>query len=127
MHLPGISIDIWPSFSLSINMVEIPWLLLGFVGIAALQIFLSRRERWWPGLVLPAAWLLWTLTLTVPQIVLLIRDGVSWSRAVLELGLPALAAENVPNLILLTICAVCHRLRRRRERRQLKKTRIDDL
>lgn len=127
MHLPGISIDIYPCFSFSLNLVDIPWFLLGFAGIIALQIVLSRREKWWPGLVLPALWLLWTLAVTVPQMVLLIRDSCRWSQAVKELGLPALAMENVPGIILLAVYAACHLLRRRRERRQLKKTRIDDL
>ena len=127
MHLPGISIDIYPCFSFSINLVEIPWFLLGLGGIIAVQIVLSRREKWWPGLVLPALWLLWTLVVTISQMVLLVRDGCQWSWVVPELGLPVLAMENIPNLLLLTIYAARHLFRRRREMRQLKKTRIDDL
>lgn len=127
MHLPGISIDLYPCFSLSINLVDIPWLLLGFAGLLALQIALSRREDRWPGLVLPALWLLWTLAVTIPQMALLVKDGSRWSWVVPELGLPTLAMENVPGLLLLAIYALCHVLRRRRERHQLKKTRIDDL
>lgn len=127
MRLPGISIGIYPCFYFSVNLVEIPWFLLGFAGIIALQIVLSRREKRWPGLVLPALWLLWTLAVTVPQMVLLVKDGCQWSWVVPELGLPVLAMENIPNLLLLAIYADCHLLRRRRERRQLKKTRIDDL
>ena len=89
---------------------------------------LSRREKWWPGLILPTLWLIWTLALTVPQVVSLLEEGYyHWFTGVAERGLTALAMENVPNLILLAIYAVCHGLRRRRERRQLKKTRIDDL
>lgn len=127
MRLPGISIGIYPCFYFSVNLVEIPWFLLGFAGIIALQIVLSRREKRWPGLVLPALWLLWTLAVTVPQMVLLVKDGYQWSWVVPELGLPVLAMENIPNLLLLAIYADCHLLRRRRKRRQLKKTRIDDL
>lgn len=127
MRLPGISIGIYPCFYFSVNLVEIPWFLLGFAGIIAFQIVLSRREKRWPGLVLPALWLLWTLAVTVPQMVLLVKDGCQWSWVVPELGLPVLAMENIPNLLLLTIYADCHLLRRRRARRQLKKTRIDDL
>lgn len=122
MRLPGISIGIYPCFYFSVNLVEIPWFLLGFAGIIALQIVLSRREKRWPAL-----WLLWTLAVTVPQMVLLVKDGCQWSWVVPELGLPVLAMENIPNLLLLAIYADCHLLRRRRERRQLKKTRIDDL
>lgn len=127
MRLPGISIGIYPCFYFSVNLVDIPWFLLGFAGIIVLQIVLSRREKRWPGLVLPALWLLWTLAVTVPQMVLLVKDGCQWSWVVPELGLPVLAMENVPGLLLLAIYADCHLLRRRRERRQLKKTRIDDL
>lgn len=52
MRLPGISIGIYPCFYFSVNLVEIPWFLLGFAGIIALQIVLSRREKRWPGLIL---------------------------------------------------------------------------
>lgn len=128
MHLPGISIDIYPNFCFSINLMDMPVTLLAFAGIIALQIALSRREKWWPGLILPTLWLIWTLALTVPQVVSLIEEGhYIWFTGATELGMVALAVENVPNLVLLAIYAVCHLLRRRKERRQLKKTRIDDL
>nr|WP_325252691.1 hypothetical protein [uncultured Oscillibacter sp.] len=54
MHLPGISIDIYPNFCFSINLLNMPVTLLTFAGIIALQIALSRREKWWPGLILLA-------------------------------------------------------------------------
>lgn len=127
MHLPGISIEIYPCFYFSINLVDIPWFLLGFAAIIALQITLSRRENRWPGLILPALWLLWTLAATVPQMVLLVKDGSRWPWVVPELGLPVLAIENIPNLLLLGIYAMCCLLRRRRRKRQLQKTRIDDI
>lgn len=55
MHLPGISVEIYPSFCFSINLADTPVFLLGFAVVIALQIFLSRREKWWLGLILPAA------------------------------------------------------------------------
>ena len=104
-----------------------PLLLISFAGVIALQIVLSRRERRWPGLILPVLWLIWTLVVTVPQMALLMGEGMGWTQAVLELGLPALALENVPSLILLAVYAACHLHRRRSRKKQLKKTRIDDL
>lgn len=126
MHLPGISLVIYPYVCFSVNLRDLWVTLLAFVGIIILQIFLSRREKWWPGLILPAAWLLWTLAVTVPQVVLSMRGG-PWFTGEIEIGVTALAVENVPNLILLFIYAVGNLLRRRRQKKQLKKTRIDDI
>ena len=44
MHLPGISIDIYPNFCFSINLLNMPVTLLAFAGIIALQIALSAGK-----------------------------------------------------------------------------------
>ena len=44
------------------------WLAI-LVGIVALQIWLSRRKAWWPGLVIPA--------LEVPDLLFAILSGVA--------------------------------------------------
>ena len=54
-------ITIYPYFSLAIDLRDLLVVLPVFAVIVAVQIYLSRREKWWPGVILPAAWLLWTV------------------------------------------------------------------
>ena len=72
-------------------------LLVFVVGGVLLQIFLSRRESRWPGLILPLLTFLSSLLL-----VLNIVDTGSVSRNIL-LVLVTLLAGNIPTLILLAI------------------------
>ena len=120
-------VEIWPAFSFTIDFRDLPVVLAVGAVLAAAQVALSRREKPWLGLVLPALWLLWTLAGIIPKVALLIRDGNGWFQSIVESGMAALAIENIPNLMLLAIYAVCCLLRRRREKKQLRKTRIDDL
>lgn len=121
-------ITVYPAFSLTIDLRDLLVAVPVFAVIIAAQIYLSRREKWWPGLILPAAWLLWTVIGIAPEVVQLwAEEDFFDSFYMTGAGIFVLLIENVPNLILLAIYGVCHRLRRRRERRQLKKTRIDDL
>lgn len=121
-------ITIYPEFSLSIYLGDLLVVLPVFAVLVAAQIYLSRREKWWPGLILPAAWLLWTIIAIAPEMVQLWTEEDFFEAFYISgTGILVLLLENLPNLILLGIYAVCHRLRRRKERRQLKKTRIDDL
>lgn len=121
-------ITIYPYFELTIDLRDLLVVVPVFAVLVAAQICLSRREKWWPGLILPAAWLLWTVIGITPELVQLWTEGDFIDIFEISgMGILELLLENIPNLILLAIYAVCHRLRRRRERRQLKKTRIDDL
>lgn len=121
-------ITIYPNFELTIDLRDLLVVVPVFAVLVAAQICLSRREKWWPGLILPAAWLLWTVIGITPELVQLWTEGDCFDIFEISgMGILVLLLENIPNLILLVIYAVCHRLRRRRERRQLKKTRIDDL
>lgn len=121
-------ITIYPNFELTIDLRDLLVVVPVFAVLVAAQICLSRREKWWPGLILPAAWLLWTVIGITPELVQLWTEGDFIDIFEISgMGILELLLENIPNLILLVIYAVCHRLRRRRERRQLKKTRIDDL
>lgn len=121
-------ITIYPNFELTIDLRDLLVVVPVFAVLVAAQICLSRREKWWPGLILPAAWLLWTVIGITPELVQLWTEGDFIDIFEISgMGILELLLENIPNLILLAIYAVCHRLRRRRERRQLKKTRIDDL
>lgn len=121
-------ITIYPYYEVTIDLRDLLVVLPVFAVIASAQIYLSRREKWWPGLILPAAWLLWTIIGIAPEMSLLWAEEDFFEAFYISgTGILVLLLENLPNLILLAIYAVCHRLRRRKERRQLKKTRIDDL
>lgn len=117
-------ISIAPAFSVSVNLQDLPVVLVIGAALAALQIFLSRHRARWPGLCLPALWLVWTAAGLLRQAAGLTgMDG----GAVLRLVLAALLLENIPNLVFLAIYLVCRLLQKRKLRRQFQKTRIDDL
>ena len=108
---------------------ENKWLLLLAAVLAVfLEIWLARGERWWPGLLLPGAVLLWTVG------GFLLSYGMA--RAFLEeMGISGLMLvqlllrNNLPTLALLAIYATCRwrRRRRRRRERELDSMRVDDL
>lgn len=89
------------------------------IGGIFLQIFLSRRESLWPGLVLPLLAFLQSLLLPLN-----VMDTGSVSRNIL-LVLVTLLAGNIPTLILLAIYWAARE--KRRMKRQLDKMKIDDL
>lgn len=95
-------------------------LFLGLLtGGIFLQIFLSKRESRWPGLVLPLLSFLQALLL-----VLNVRDTGSASQNVLTV-LVTLLAGNVPTLVLLAIYWAARE--KRRVKSQIDKMKIDDL
>lgn len=87
--------------------ITLVWLGL-LVGGVLLQIFLSRRESRWPGLVLPAL-------------------GVAVSDGAFPWGpmLASLAMGNIPTVVLLAIYAAGRE--RLKKRREIDKMQIDDL
>ena len=95
------------------------FLLAALVGGIFLQIFLSRRESRWPGLVLP----LLTFLLSLLN-VLNIADTGSVSENVL-LVLVTVLIGNIPTLVLLAIYWAARE--KRRIRAQMDKMNIDDL
>lgn len=94
-------------------------LLIFAVGGILLQIFLSRRESRWPGLVLP---LLTFLTSLLN--VLAVADTGSVSQNVL-LVLTTLLIGNIPTLVLLAIYWAVRE--KRRVKAQMGRMNIDDL
>lgn len=94
-------------------------LLIFAVGGILLQIFLSRRESKWPGLVLP---LLTFLTSLLN--VLAVADTGSVSQNVL-LVLTTLLIGNIPTLVLLAIYWAVRE--KRRVKAQMGRMNIDDL
>lgn len=95
------------------------FLLIFVVGGTCLQIFLSKRESWWPGLVLPLLTFLYALLM-----VLNIQDTGSVSQNVLVIFVTLLAG-NIPTLILLAIYWAARE--KRRAKSQIDKMKIDDL
>lgn len=129
MEVACVGVDV----SVSVTGIEMyfenRWLLLLAAVLAVLlEIWLARGERWWPGLLLPGAVLLWTVG------GFLMSCGMA--RAFLgKMGISGLMLvqlllrNNLPTLALLAIYALCRwrRRRRRRRERELDKTRVDDL
>lgn len=93
--------------------------LVFIVGGVFLQIFLSKRESRWPGLVLPLLTFLWSLLGPLN-----VMDTGSVSQNVLTV-LVTLLAGNIPTLILLAIYWAVREKRRVKD--QIDKMKIDEL
>lgn len=102
-------------------MNTIIFLTLLLAGSVLLQLWLSRRESRWPGLVLPV--LSFLLTLLIPLSLILPPEGVTVS-FVLSAALSWLVA-NIPTAVLLLIYFSCREKQRRS--RQLRQMNIQDL
>ncbi|CDC72420.1 MULTISPECIES: hypothetical protein [environmental samples] len=94
-------------------------LLVVVVGGILLQIFLSKRESKWPGLVLPAISFLWSLLYLFN-----LMDTGSVVQNILTALLTVLLS-NIPTLVLLAIYWAVRE--KRRKRSELDKMSIDDL
>lgn len=101
------------------NIARMIVVLIFLVGGICLQIFLSRRESRWPGLVLPLLTFLYALLM-----VLNIMDTGSVSQNVLTICVTLLAG-NIPTLILLAVYWAARE--KRRMKSQIDKMKIDDL
>lgn len=93
--------------------------LVFIVGGVFLQMFLSKRESRWPGLVLPLLTFLWSLLGPLN-----VMDTGSVSQNVLMV-LVTLLAGNIPTLILLAIYWAVREKRRVKD--QIDKMKIDEL
>lgn len=93
--------------------------LVVLAGGVLLQIFLSKRESRWPGMVLPLLTFLWSLLGPLN-----VMDTGSVSQNVLTV-LVTLLAGNIPTLILLAIYWAVRE--KRRVRNQIDKMKIDEL
>ena len=91
-------------------------LLIG--GGVILQIFLSRRQSRWPGLVLPGVTVLYSLLMVLG--VAAFNGGLPWGPI-----LACLIFGNIPTLVLLAIYFACRGKYRRR--RALDKMNAQDL
>ena len=94
------------------------FLLALLVGVPLLQIFLSRRESKWPGLILPLLAFLYSLVMALSAAAY--NGGIPWGPI-----LASLLLGNIPTVILLAIYAACRE--KFRKRSELDKMQIKDL
>ena len=88
------------------------------VGIVLLQIFLSRREGRWRGLILPLLTFLYSLLMACSAVAY--NGEIPWGAI-----LASLILGNIPTVILLAIYAVCRE--KFRKQSELDKMNIKDL
>ena len=94
------------------------FLLALLVGVPLLQIFLSRRESKWPGLILPLLTFLYSLLMACSAVAY--NGGFPWGA-----GLASLVLGNIPTAVLLAIYCSCRERRKRRD--DVEKMNIQDL
>ena len=92
--------------------------LVFVVGSVLLQIFLSRRESKWPGLVLPIFSSLYSLVMVFSAVAY--NGGIPWGPI-----LASLILGNIPTALLLVIYFACRE--KFRKRSELDKMHISDL
>lgn len=93
-------------------------MLVLLVGVPVLQVFLSRRENQWLGLLLPMLTFLYSLVMVCS--VTAYEGGIPWGPI-----LASLILGNIPTAVLLVIYFACREKFRRRS--EVDKTRIEDL
>ena len=98
--------------------ITLVFVLALLVGGIFLQIFLSKRENRWPGLILPLLSFLYSLLMACSAVAY--NGGIPWGAI-----LASLVLGNIPTVILLAIYAACRE--RFRKRSELDKMNIKDL
>ena len=98
--------------------IVLVFVLALLVGGVFLQIFLSKRESRWPGLILPLLSFLYSLLMACSAVAY--NGGIPWGAI-----LASLVLGNIPTVILLAIYAACRE--RFRKRSELDKMNIKDL
>ena len=98
--------------------ISLVFLLVLLVGIVLLQIFLSKREGRWPGLILPLLTFLYSLLMACSAVAY--NGEIPWGAI-----LASLILGNIPTVILLAIYAVCRE--KFRNQSELDKMNIKDL
>ena len=99
-----------------INPIKLVFCLALFAAVCALEVFLSKRRAWWPGLVLPLC--------VLPNVVLNAL-GVAENSLQKVLSLLMGLLFFAPALVLLAIYWHCRRSGKHRE--QVEKIKIQDL
>lgn len=104
--------------------VNLPLWTLILAAASLAEIWLARREKRWPGLVLPGLAFLRGMAKTILFYAACEPSSMALGAAVLEFVL-----DNIPTAVLLAVYAACreYRGRKRRRAQELDRTRIDDL
>lgn len=111
-----------------LNIAILPLLVVGFVvlllvfaGVIALEVFLSKRESKWLGLILPII----TFLLSLVPVVRMVLDNVLFNSLYLvKVGI-VLLVGNIPTIVLLGVYLACREKIDRQS--QLDKMNIQDL
>ena len=102
------------------NWTQILWLLILMVAFILLQIYLSRSESRWPGLILPI------LSFLVSFLFIFFMVTPPGEEAAFSISIVLTwLLFNIPTLILLGIYLVCQK--RNEKNKQIKKMNIQDL
>ena len=88
------------------------------IGLVVLQVFLSKRESKWPGLILPLLTFLYSLLMACSAVAY--NGEIPWGAI-----LASLILGNIPTVILLAIYFACRE--KFRKRSELDKMHINDL
>ena len=105
------------------HLYSLPALLAAAALCVALEVWLARGERWWPGLILPGAACLWAL-IEAACFFAGLRQRLAGA---LGFALLVLLRDIVPAAVLLAVYALCRELRRRKRLRERDKMQIDDI
>lgn len=103
-------------------------LLLLVAAVIALQVFLSRRKAWWPGLVLPAievAYSIFAIASAIVGYYEVYGKGVPVTASFICDTFLAFVQCNIFTLVLLAVYFICRRGQKRKK--QLDKMNIQDL
>ena len=98
--------------------IVLVFVLALLVGGVFLQIFLSKRESRWPGLILPLLSFLYSLLMACSAVAY--NGGIPWGAI-----LASLVLGNIPTVILLAIYAACRE--KGRKKKAVDRMNIQDL
>lgn len=99
--------------------------MLLVVGIVWLQIYLSKMESRWPGLIIPAIQFVFSILVTIGEVAYSVMPLESHATGIAVQAVVAFLLSNIPTLISLAIYFVCREKRRRDK--QIEKMNIQDL
>lgn len=91
------------------------------VGGIVLQIFLSRRESRWPGLVLPAITFICSIVNVLGLTLYIGGAAASW----ITMSIYTFLLMNIPTAVLMAVYAICREKSKRR--REMDRMNIQDL
>ena len=110
------------------TIIVLTFLVVLLVGCIILQVFLSRRESPWPGLVLPVLWFAYTLFVIVAAVTgyyYVYETPLSVDIDLLVSFPLSMLQANIPAFVLLAVYFFCRS--RRRRQKQLDKMQVQDL